>query len=161
MQKKSDENRLNLDKEQFKHKVSIDYDNVSMESKKLDIEKSKLSTQKKIDSRKLELEERKLENQNLIEEKRLELEKWKLEIETRRLELENQKLIKEEEAKLAEAQKSKWDRIVNTGLRVLEIGAPLAINTILVLMSLKLVYVDDGRVPSEMKDLMKNIYRGR
>ena len=147
VQKQNDIDKINLEKEKFNRQVELDRD-------KFNLEEKKFNSQKRLDSRRIKIEEQRNQNHNDIELARLDIERM-------RLDIEQMKLIKEEELRLADLEKSKWDRISGIGIKLLEIGAPLAINALLVLMNFKLVYMDDGRVPSEMRDLMKNVYRGK
>ena len=101
----------------------------------------------------------KLEKSKQEEDLRIQVEK--LEIERERLRIEQIRLDNELSESDINNKKNRVDKIVNIGLKVLEIGLPLAVNTALVMLNFKLIYADDGRIPSEMKDLMKNVYRGR
>ena len=95
------------------------------------------------------------------QEEDLRIQGEKLEIERERLRIEQIRLNNELSEIDINNKKNKVDKIINISLKVLEIGLPLAVNAALVMFNFKLIYADDGRVPSEMKDLMKNVYRGR
>lgn len=94
-----------------------------------------------------------------LEKSKHELEERKLNLEKEKMKLEYAKLEVEKNIKLAEDKKDKRSFFVNMAIKSLEILVPLAINAGLVMMNFRLIYADDGRTPSEMKDLMKNVYR--
>ncbi len=140
---------LNED-EDHKMDLKIKKTKLDLETIKLDLDRVRIE----LESKRYDLEASRVQNQ-------IELEQLRLELDQRRFELERIKLERDEKVRLEDSEKSKWDKFINMGLRVLEIGLPLAINTALVMMNFRLIYADDGRVPSEMKDLMKNVYRGK
>lgn len=126
-----------------KHKLDV-----KLQKERLKLEKQKLESQLSSDKVKLE-----------IETERLKIEKERLAIEQGRLIIENDRLTNEENKLKEEAKKQKVDRWINVGIKALEIGLPLAINALLVFYNFRLIYADDGRVPSELKDLMRNVYK--
>lgn len=122
-------------------------------------EKDKNEAEINILNKRFKLDELKFQEQCKLDERKLEIEKSKIKIEERKLLLEIKKYDLEQEYKIKENADAKKDRLINIGIKILEIGLPLTINTLLVLMNFKLIYVDDGRVPSELKDLMKSVYK--
>lgn len=102
--------------------------------------------------------------QNVInDDKKLTLENRKINLEMEKLKFDKEK-YEDEKAnntilQIERDKKEKKNKIIDICLKVFEIAMPLAVNTALVLMNFRLIYKDDGRVPSEMKDLMKHIYR--
>lgn len=158
-QLKIEKKKFDLEELKAKHQRENDEKKATLEQVKVDHQKDNDSEKLKVERSKLNLDRKKVANQIEIDNKKIDLEYLKIELETRRLELDQLKLERENDIRLKETEKSKWDRITHISLKVLEIGAPLAVNAALVLLNLKLIYADDGRVPSEMKDLMKNIYR--
>lgn len=57
----------------------------------------------------------------------------------------------------AQDKQAKKDRRVDLIIKSLEIIVPVAVYATLAMVSFRLTYIDEGRVPSEMKDLLKNI----
>ena len=131
-------------------KQRLDDENVKLLKDKFKLDKFKVEEEIRIQKTKLEIDIEK----NSIERAKLDLERDRIEID--RLRINNETLEVENNTK-----RNKFDKFVNIGMKVMEIGLPLAVNTALVMLNFKLIYADDGRVPSEMKDLMKNIYRAK
>lgn len=169
---KSKRSKIRLEELKAQAQISLDND-------KIKLEQDKYQTQKIFDESKLQLEEEKLEHQIQVDNAKLNLETLKFghaqQMELDKIKLEERKIIVEE-GKLAldvdkfkedlarehrESQEKRVDKLINIGIRLLEIGLPLAVYTSLVMKNFRLVYADDGRVPSEMRDLMKNIYKGK
>lgn len=175
--------RFNFEKDKFKQEKELDDKRHSLEEtkvknqktieeKKIKLEKSKLTAQGTIEQNRLDFEKDKLKQQkeledsknkylNSLEIEKAKIEQQKLDIEIKRLNIEELKYQKEIEQFGYDEKRNKKEIIINTMIRVLEISLPLAINAWLVLMQFRLVYKDDGRIPSEMKDLLKNVYRGK
>lgn len=130
-----DKLKFDLELEKVKNLYSIDKDKLSIERDKLDIDRNKIS----------------------FERDKLELDNNKFELEERRLELEESKFKEDILRERKEESKSRKDKLINIGLRVLEIGLPLVVYSSLVMKNFRLIYADDGRSPSELRDLMKNV----
>lgn len=148
--------RKELKLKELKNAATI---SLEAEKHKLDIEKFNL--QKLIEERKINLEENRFIFSKTVENTRLSLEAKKVNIEEAKLELEEQKFKESLRKDRIETQDKRIDRIINIGLELLKVGLPLAIYSSLVMKNFRLVYADDGRIPSEMRDLMKNIYKGK
>lgn len=131
-------------------KQRLDDENVKLLKDKFKLDKFKVEEEIRIQKTKLEIDIEK----NDIERAKLDLERDRIEID--KLRINNETLEVESNTK-----RNKFDKFVNIGMKVMEIGLPLAVNTALVMLNFKLIYADDGRVPSEMKDLMKNVYRAK
>lgn len=153
-QKELDEKKHTLEETKVTNQKTIENDRLKLERDRLEFEKEKLKQQK-------ELEDNKNKYLTNVDIERAKVEQKKLDIETKRLDIEELKYRKEIAQIAYDENRNKKDSIINTIVRVFEIGLPLAINAWLVLMQFRLVYKDDGRVPSEMKDLLKNVYRGK
>lgn len=129
--------------------------NIIKEIETNDIDNSIKKQKLKIEIEKLEIEKSRLylENQKFIlEENKVNLEESKLDLERIKFELDRTKFE-------SEKSKSKADKIYNSIVKGLEIGVPLVVNTALTLMLFRLIYKDDGRAPSELKDLMRHVYK--
>lgn len=113
----------------------------------------------KILKERFKLEKIKVENQIENENKKIEIELEKLDFERFKLTLEEARLQNDLNKQQEEIKAKKVDRWVNIGMKVLEIGIPLAVNTILILWNFRLVYKDDGVLPSSIKDLMRHILK--
>lgn len=124
-------------------------------NKRVALEELKIKNQDVIDHKKIDVENQKLE----LEKARLEIERSRLEIDNRRVDIEERKLELDVNLKNKEENKSKIDRWINVGLKIFEVGAPLIVFTSLTFWNFRLIYADDGRSPSELKDLMKNVLR--
>ena len=149
----------------------------ALDAKKFELEKEKVESQKIIDERKQNLEENKFEFTKNIDERKLILEQEKFkhqqEIDIRRESLEERKVIVEENKldldldrfkeeirkEELERQERRIHKVIDIGIEVTRIVLPLAVYANLVMRNFRLIYADDGRVPSEMKDLMKNVYK--
>ena len=59
----------------------------------------------------------------------------------------------------SEAEKARVDKRIDGVIHLVEIVAPLAVYSALMLMNFRLVYKDRGIEPSEMKDMFKNVTR--
>ena len=70
-------------------------------------------------------------------------------------ELEKEKFEHEK----SEAEKARVDKRIDGVIHLVEIVAPLAVYSALMLMNFRLVYKDRGIEPSEMKDMFKNVTR--
>lgn len=140
--------------------------NLLKEIEAQDIENSIKKKRLKLDIQKYELEVVKVDLENLrisLERDKYESDKLRTqitnEIENERLRLEQEKLDFEREKLNLEFKKSRADKIFNGLIKGIEVGIPLVVNTGLTLMLFRLIYKDDGRAPSEMKDLMRHVYR--
>lgn len=120
----------------------------------------------KLDEEKLELEKRRIELDNdkfkLDHQKMLnDQDKFNasIELDVRKLELEDSKLDFERDKFETEIKKSKADKVFNGVMKGLEIGLPLIIYSGLSILSLKAIYKDDERVPSETWNFIKNVLK--
>jgi hypothetical protein len=138
--------------------------NVIKEVEGQDIDNQIKKKRIRLDEEKLELEKRRME----IEEEKLRLDREKLEIDQskfnattnndiRKLELEDSKLEFEKKRFKIELNKSKTDKIFNGVMKGLEIGLPLIIYGGLSVLSLKAIYKDDVRVPSETWNFIRGV----
>lgn len=106
---------------------------------------------------KVKEEKLKLEKEKFTYEKRLNNDK--LELDKLKLELERDRLAFDREVKLEELKRSASEKRLNTILRAVEIGLPIACGFTMFMVNARLVYVDDGRLPSEMRDLWNKVFR--
>ena len=136
----------------------VESHSLEMDLKRVRIEGEQIRN--KAEEDRIKLEKSKFKQLKLNEQEKLKLEELKLEIEKSKLDFEQYKFAKDQGIRMEDLKNKKWDRIANIGLKTLEIIVPLAVNATLVMMNFRLIYKDDGRVPSEMRDLMKNVYRG-
>ena len=120
----------------------------------------------KLDEEKLELEKRRIELDNdkfkLDHQKMLnDQDKFEasFDLDVRKLELEDSKLDFERDKFETEIKKSKADKVFNGVMKGLEIGLPLIIYSGLSILSLKAIYKDDERVPSETWNFIKNVLK--
>lgn len=144
-----------------KHKQDLD-----IQERKIRIEESKNKSSIKIEKERLKLEELRVTNQITIDNakhaldlEKVSIERERLDIETKRYDLDKEKYLFDMNNRIADNKKNKIDRIVTTGLEVFKVLVPIAVFGGLTLMQFRLVYKDDGRVPSEMKDLIRSIYK--
>lgn len=131
---------------------------------KIFTELDKHSYTKDIEYRKIQIEEQKFKHQKDIDEtkilndsKKIELDEERLKIEILKFELEKKKFDIENETRLEENKRKNVDRIINIGVKVAEIGLPIIAYTALAILNFKLIYADDGRSPSELKDLINKV----
>lgn len=134
---------------------------ISLDDRKYQLDERKYEHMTTIENAKLKLETLKMEQQKRVDDVKLELEERKVQSEEDKLQLEVNRFKDEIRAREEDIQRQRVDKIINIAMELLKIGIPLAIYTRLVMMNFRLVYADDGRVPSEMRDLMKNIYKGK
>ena len=120
----------------------------------------------KLDEEKLELDRRRIE---------LDVDKFKLDqlkvkndqdkfyltndMDSRKIGLEESKLDFDKGKFETEIKKSKADKVFNGVMKGLEIGLPLIIYSGLSILSLKAIYKDDERVPSETWNFIKNVLK--
>ena len=152
--------KIVTDKEKMDSDLYLAQKRLELDTAKLNADNVRITNEIDINRKKLELEEKKFKQEEEKFKQEEEFNQKRYELEYRKLKLEEDRLAAETQDKIAQSKKERTDKVINTIIRVLEIGAPLAVNAALVLMNLRLVYIDDGRIPSEMKDLMKNVYRG-
>jgi len=129
-----------------------DFDN-QVKRKQLKLDEGKLELEKK----RIEMESEKLQ----IDRDKLEKDQDKFELTTdndvRKLELEDSKLDFEKQKFNIELRKMKADKVFNGVMKGLEIGLPLIIYAGLSVLSLKAIYKDDVRVPSETWNFIKGV----
>lgn len=106
---------------------------------KLDLRKFNFELREQASKSKQEFDQR--QDELTQEEKNYELEKEKFEHEK------------------SEAEKARVDKRIDGVIHLVEIVAPLAVYSALMLMNFRLVYKDRGIEPSEMKDMFKNVTR--
>lgn len=129
-----------------------DVENQEIENR-VKIERSEIDLMKfELDKSKYELDVLKLDNEINKTESTIKLD-------NRRVENDILKIDNDVERLNLEKKFGKIDRVMNCMIKTLEIGVPLLINTGLTLMLFRLIYKDDGRAPSELKDLMRHIYK--
>lgn len=105
------------------------------------------------------LELKKVNHQIYVDNKKAR-EDFKKELRAIELEKKNYDLEREKfEYEKSKDKTAKFDKIVDISIRVIEVIAPLAVYAGLVMMNFRLVYADDGRSPSDMKDLLKNVIK--
>jgi len=120
----------------------------------------------KLDEEKLEVDKARLK----FEDARMILDKAKLDFDhikfnsmnendIRKMSLEDSKLVFEEKKFSMDLDKAKTDKIFNGVMKGLEIGLPLIIYAGLSILSLKAIYKDDVRVPSETWNFIKGVSR--
>lgn len=121
---------------------------VKFEEEKLEIEKNKIE----IDAKKLELEMSKFnfEQDKTAFEQRLN--EKKIEIDFQKLEFEKQKLR-------YETDRQRKEKIHMTVTKAIEIGLPLVVYFGLSILSLKAIYADDARIPSETWKFVSGVVR--
>jgi len=138
--------------------------NVIKDVEKQTFDNSVKRKQLKLDEEKLELEKKRME----IESKKIQIERDKLNKDqvkfdivtindVRKLELEDSKLDFEKQKFNIELRKMKADKVFNGIMKGLEIGLPLVIYAGLSVLSLKAIYKDDVRVPSETWNFIKGV----
>jgi len=118
---------------------------------KLDVEKLELDRRRiDIDVDKLDMERDKLENDR---------DKFKLTTDNdiRKIELDDSKLEFEKRKFGFELDKVKADKIFSAIMKGLEVGLPLIIYGGLSVLSLKAIYKDDVRVPSETWGFIRSV----
>jgi len=134
-----------------------------------DIESNEIENETKlrrivIDETKLELEKTK----SKLEEDRLRLDQSKMtmegekfeyskDIDSQRLDLDNEKLLFDKEKLSSENKKAKADKIFNGVIKGFEICVPIIIYGGLSVLSLKAIYKDDARIPSETWGFIKGV----
>ena len=147
-----DEKKHGLECKKFEEQTALNV-------KKHDLDVGKYEHSVRIDDAKLNLDKVKFEHEKLTNALKMELEERKVKTEESKLDLEIKKFKEDILTREGEIQQRRVDRIIGIGMELLKIGLPLTIYTRLVMKNFRLVYADDGRVPSEMRDLMKNIYK--
>jgi len=128
--------------------VKLEESKQELERDKLELERSKVNN----DIRKIGLEESKIN----FEMKRFEAT---MNNETLKLELENAKFGFEKLKYEHELSKEKSDRRYNTIIKCIEIGLPLFVYGGLSILSLKAIYKDDERIPSDTWNFIKGVLR--
>lgn len=123
----------------------------SIKRRRLKLDEAKLA----LDQDKIQLEKTKID----IDARKIDIDAQKLDIDARKLELEEKKFNFENQKFNSEVERSKKDKIFNIGMKAIEVLIPLTIYTGLSLMSLRLVYKDDGIAPSSMKDFIKYVVK--
>lgn len=120
----------------------------------------------KLDEDKLEVERERLDFEDermILDKEKLDFDKFKFDLlnenDIRKLSLEDSKLIFEEKKFNVDLDKAKKDKIFNGVMKGLEIGLPLIIYASLSVLSLKAIYKDDVRVPSETWNFIKGVSR--
>lgn len=146
---------LDVTKYELEHKKFEEQTTLNVKKHDLDVGKYEHSV--RIDDAKLNLDKIKFEHEKLTNKLKMDLEERKVITEEGKLALDINKFKEDILTRESEIQQKRVDRIIGIGMELLKIGLPLTIYTRLVMKNFRLVYADDGRVPSEMKDLMKNI----
>ncbi len=134
------------------------------------VEEKEISAEEDLKREKQEFELIRIKEQLKLEKARFRLEREKFkhskeedlkktELDKAKVALEYAKINSEEKLKEKEIKKEKRNFFLSILTKAAELLIPLSINTALVMMNFRLIYADDGRTPSEMKDLMKNVYR--
>lgn len=144
------EQELKLNKEKFEYEKKKEDARLKIEEVKAQLERDKFNCQLIQEDNKISLEKEKLAQTLRLEEAKLNLEADKLKLEYAKLEIEKA-------VKLSEEKKEKRSFFANIGIKTLEIGIPTLTYFALAIMNLRLVYKDDGIIPSTMKDFMKKI----
>lgn len=124
-----------------------------IKKKKLKLDEEKLELDKlriDIDVDKLDVERDKLENDR---------DKTKLNTDNdiRKIELDDSKLEFDKQKFDSELDKAKSDKVFSAIMKGLEVGIPLIIYGGLSVLSLKAIYKDDVRVPSETWNFIKSV----
>lgn len=138
--------------------------NVVKEIESQEIENQIKKKRIKLDEEKLELEKRKIE----LDMDKLKLDQDKIlydqdkfnsinKLDYRKLELEDSKLDFEMSKFKVEIEKSKADKVFTGVIKGLEIALPLIIYSGLSILSLKAIYKDDVRVPSETWNFIRSV----
>jgi len=122
--------------------------NVKLAEEKLQLEKDKMN----LEMRRLEMDQAKLEN---------EQDKFKVTVDNdiRKLELEDSKLEFEKSKFNIEWRKFKADKIFNGIMKGLEVAIPVIAGTWLSILSLKAIYKDDSRIPSETWSFIRSTFK--
>lgn len=151
---------------------SMDLNDPVAKAKKLVVVQKEVALVQSIEKARDDKEERK-NRQNLEERKfnhsmRLEESKQRRDIEQvdiandleeRKYELERYKTHHDVDLADSEAKKARVDKIIDTGAHLIEVTLPILVYAGLVLMNFRLVYKDEGRSPSDMKDLLRNVIK--
>lgn len=138
--------------------------NVVKEIESQDLENQLKKKKLKLDEEKLELEKRRME----LEEERVNLDREKLEndrtkfeqtsySDERKFSLDDNKLEFEKSKFKFDIDKAKADKVFNGIMKGLEVGIPLIIYAGLSVLSLKAIYKDDVRVPSETWNFIRSV----
>ena len=109
------------------------------------------------DHKKVNLESRKF-NKQLRDEQEEKRQAFDEKVRQTKLEEERSKLEKDRfEFDKQEASRNRKDKIIDTSVRILEIALPVFVYGWLAVASLRLTYKDEGHLPSDFKDFVKNI----
>lgn len=138
--------------------------NVVKEIESQNLESQLKKKKMKLDEEKLELEKRRME----LEEERVNLDREKLEndrtkfeqttySDERKFKLDDDKLDFEKSKFKFDIDKAKTDKVFNVVVKGLEVGLPLIIYAGLSVLSLKAIYKDDVRVPSETWNFIRSV----
>lgn len=138
--------------------------NVVKEIESQDLENQLKKKKLKLDEEKLELEKRRME----LEEERVNLDREKLEndrakfeqtsySDDRKFRLDDDRLEFEKSKFKFDIEKVKSDKVYNGIIKGLEVGIPLIIYAGLSVLSLKAIYKDDVRVPSDTWNFIRSV----